>query len=70
MTAKEMFEKLGYKYFREARNRFGYKTMVGETRPCEILFDTDTKTYHCNLMITIQEHQAITQQMKELGWIE
>ena len=79
MTAKEMFEKLGYKhtYYREA---FGY---VGNNyewkQPCNgaikelMFFETDKSVSIKNETdygFSGDEIQAITQQMKELGWIE
>ena len=78
MTAKEMFEELGYKhnYYREA---FGY---VGNEYKCKepcsgipttLLFSECDKELHfidLHKSLTPKEIEAITQQMKELGWLE
>jgi len=64
MTAQEMFEKFNCyedeKYIVYRNNRYS------------ITFDKVNKEYwHSEeTSITVDEHQAITQQMKELGWIE
>jgi hypothetical protein len=80
MTAKEMFEALGYKY-----KRYYSQIIVAKGNQLNersFVFDLDEKTYTPTLMeelddneyrplpIIATEHQAITQQMKELGWIE
>ncbi len=95
MTAKEMFEELGYK-LEESDNieyvqdtvefftiRNGKKVDGSYNRTIKIY--TDIKTYivfdECYypeegniekdiVEITSEEHKAIHQQMKELGWLE
>lgn len=71
MTAKEMFENLGYEK-KEGIDCIGY---FHNLACISIDFYIDKKTYSCNFMgsfrsIGIKEHKAITQQMKELGWLE
>ena len=76
MTAKEMFEELGYKYeennteiiyFNSFRSRFQYL----------IVFYKDIKTiekfkYYNNVSvgINVKELQAINKQIEELGWLD
>lgn len=80
MNAREMFEELGYKfeklnyqgetYFYSNKNSYGGNDYV------RIWFYIETKTYSVhsiygsNNYVDIKLHQAIHQQMKELGWIE
>ena len=77
MTAEEMFEALGYKYFRQTPygsliyREYDFDTELG----LEITFHYD-KTWeveslnrHFDCDISINLHKAITQQMKELGWL-
>jgi len=89
MTAKEMFEKLGYKQERKEVNSNGYgkdswlyyhKGIHGQA----IVFSlTNNTVWTCSYEdlekdsvsgdiygLFPEEIQAITQQMKELGWIE
>lgn len=71
MTAKEMFEKLGY----EQADRYIYRHMIVNrtiifrdvTRRIDIrtLFVNDVS----DLNLSKGEEEAIKQQMKELGWI-
>ena len=82
MTAKEMFEELGYRITKkyplatlcyEFENSFGNKFYI--------LFNSKFKTFtpiahflhernHTYFpALSIQDLQAITQQMKELGWL-
>ena len=65
MTAREMFEKLGYQYIED-----------GLFIECEIneemyfsFSKTDKQITIGNYSITVDEIQAINQQCKELGWI-
>ena len=82
MNAREMFEELGFKKEMVNNSTF-YIAGEGEYIKRTIMF-FDT-TYHTVLEYFIKEgkynregsvgifkelHQAITQQMKELGWIE
>ena len=74
MTAKEMFEKLGYKQekdIRELQIRYVNKHQ-------KIVFDLMCKQYWTTNLndeeemwaFLIEEHLAVHQRMKELGWIE
>lgn len=74
MTAKEMFEKLGYKRTEE-RNLITYKK--NESEIIEINFDIKEKLYWSNvevlgtefntfLPINYHLHQAISKQMEEI----
>ena len=74
-TAKEMFEKLGYKY----KNYAGYISYEKELKNGDcyfISFDYTDKTITKHqvsdryLPIEIKELKAINQQVKELGWDE
>jgi len=70
MNAQKMFEELGYEY----KNPSGIeKNMIScVANNTAIMFSKEHKEYwHTPLTsITVEEHQAIHQQMKELGWIE
>lgn len=88
MTAKEMFEKLGFKrriIHSDTKNVLAtmYVKKYDENDEVIICFAYNSKTYrvenvegrknHENIYATsvnIETHKAITQQMKELGWIE
>jgi len=88
MTAKEMFENLGYHeytIYEKTDKRFGYQKIVSYYPEVirNIHFNKRNKTINIfgrhitdslsvweNEWLTIEEYQAITQQMKELGWIE
>ena len=74
MTAKEMFEILKYKRYEE-NDRIVYILNDIDT----IVFYLDKEHYICYIhgftgsnpsFIFSQKHNAIHQQMKELGWIE
>ena len=76
MTAKEMFEKLGYK-LHESYNYLQYVFESEETKDLlfYIEFDTDIKKIliDCNRKdyindLSMQELQAINKQIEELGW--
>ncbi len=70
MTAKEMFEKLGYEQviYNGGVVGFGYDK---KTKPIKTInIYTDDMSFFSTSRITMKEYQAITQQMKELGWIE
>jgi len=84
MTAKEMFEKLGYWFYMSPSKRYiEYRTQKRrithdkiESKLPSINFDMKDKSFHvCDFetmspMVTVEIYLAITQQMKELGWIE
>ena len=74
MTAKEMFEKLGFNkyidsdfYLSYKRATDGYDISINKING-EIIITSDIG--YDRYFISNQLHVAITQQMKELGWIE
>ena len=86
MTAKEMFEELGYKiavkddevlmYSQELGNgtKFIYFRLIYKAISeyhlgygGYVLYDSNSKV---QITFTAIEHKAITQQMKELGWLD
>lgn len=79
MTAKEMFEKLGYKLRQNDNFFIQYNNFFDDD--ATISFCKIDKKYTCFYgeyeeedvdlrEITIEEHKAITQQLKELGWLD
>ena len=82
MTSKEMFEALGYKQTRNDNVFIEYQDdSHGDGDYKYIWFNhmwkkyevgyydaVETKRYKAS-MVFIDEHEAITKQMKELGWI-
>ena len=82
MNAKEMFEELGYKrYVDYSELEFSYTTKLDKNITGYVVFSDEFKcvqTYaikvnvknKLGLWVTNKLHQAIHQQMKELGWIE
>ena len=75
MSAKEMFEKLGYieNNDREDCLRYTIKGFIGQI--VEIRFYLDTKRFakqgyddDIAYLITLEELQAINKQVEELGW--
>jgi hypothetical protein len=78
MTAKEMFEKLGWNLVYARHDDFFYSKKIGDAL-YDLIFYLEDKTYevYCTAKehditypLNANEHLAITQQMKELGWIE
>lgn len=76
MTANEMFEKLGYEERDGYEDRIVYRSTDGSIL---IVFELSIKEFNIAAYanwnwvaknISIEEYQAITQQLKELGWIE
>ena len=77
-TAKEMFEKLGYTLIRDNQHYVEYhfeNELWCEEK--EIIFDKDKKTYsfeykdsRWDTSVDVETLKAITQQMKELGWLD
>lgn len=71
MTAKEMFEKLGYKISNNDDLMLSYVN-----RSLTVVFWKPNETYNAYIgstrsgSIDAELHKAITQQMQELGWIE
>lgn len=80
MTAKEMFEALGYKQFIGDKEHYGVSEFVqynNYNRSRWIRFDFYDKTINCSMYdeaeamnITTNELKAINQQCKELGWLD
>lgn len=76
MSAKEMFEKLGFKYSKEENFRISY--VYENWRNRTIHFYLKDKDFSCNLiqnnagiggcMINMDLFKAIQQQIKELHW--
>jgi len=82
MTAREMFEKLGYKYHRTPQGIVCHKS-YSVSYPCDeiIIYNNDfdfnnkeirkTRIYlekRTYINITLEELQAINKQVEELGW--
>lgn len=68
MTAKEMFEELGFEY-KSYTLGFAYEYDEGNKTKF-VHFVIDTQTYCTNIyFVSTQLHNAITMQLKELGWI-
>lgn len=73
MTAREMFEALGYEY-KHYKQRISYSKTVYRTTTL-IVFDLKTKQAYCECGMGIrafnsEESKAVQQQKKELGWLE
>ena len=81
MSAKEMFEKLGYKEKINYTYDFIEYDKIDETHTSEIVFFKGDKTIQAYkyenwkgeddgyaLSITLEELQAINKQVEELGW--
>jgi hypothetical protein len=82
MTAKEMFEALGW-VLGEMKDEYRDDIVYYQKKQGSATYDLDfyfeDKTYYSygfakghniNCPLNVDEHKAITQQMKELGWIE
>lgn len=74
MKAQEMFEKLGYELNNKRLAITYEKRTENEDEYEEICFSTDIDQYYTirnecfGTYVTLELHQAITQQIKELGW--
>ena len=71
MTAKEMFEELGYEYSKLLSDdeRIYYEHKNNNNQPSNFIsFDLDYKSISNDYDITLQELQAINKQIEELGW--
>ena len=73
MTAREMFEALGYEY-EHYKQRISYSKTVYRTTTL-IVFDLKTKQAYCECGMGLrafnsEESKAVQQQKKELGWFE
>ena len=82
MTAKELFESFGFKQTTNNDNLIEYNGYILENGDyLYITFYRNWKYYEVgysnihqikterSVFLTIKEHEIITQQMKELGWI-
>lgn len=72
MTAREMFEALGYEY-KHYKKRISYSKTVYRTTTL-IVFDLKTKQAYCECGMGLrafnsEESKAVQQQKKELGWL-
>ena len=69
MTVKKMFEELGFEYKKYNRG-FAYEYIEnGKTN--FVHFITERQTYCTNVYhVSTQLHNAITMQLKELGWLD
>ena len=65
MSAKEMFEKLGYKY--EFNNKYHIR-YYNVKKDNYIWFDLQSKTLEISEYCNLKELQAISKQIEELGW--
>ena len=75
MTAKEMFEKLGYELFIMSNNEICYMSKNHEYYISFYLDDkviqcSENDAYNTSIAISIEELQAINKQVQELGWNE
>ena len=79
MTAKEAFEKLGYKHefviggFGYVGNEYTYKQPNNGALKILMFMEAENELHISNETdygISANEILAITQQMKELGWLE
>lgn len=74
MTAQEMFLTKGWRLSNH-NNNFYYTKKIGDIL-YDIVFDLGNKTYcifankNNNCVLNVYEHQAVSKQMKEFGWIE
>lgn len=74
MTAREMFEKLGYECY-ECESTIQYLAnyeIVSKSKEITFLLLSHSfyaQHYFNPLNVTVDEFKAIQQQMKELGWI-
>lgn len=74
MSARAMFESLGYKNGKESDERYNYKAIKYYDTNTEFVFSINAREFavsYCEepKYITVDEFKAIQQQMKELGWI-
>lgn len=73
MTAKQMFKEIGYELIEYTPNKIEY-VFRGFIETI-ISFDIEEKIYHVSTLgrasaISPNIHKTITQQMKELGWLD
>lgn len=65
MTAKEMFEELGYEYEQNDKNQI---CICNLDRDEWLWFYLDRKTFEYNEEVYSELHKAINKQIEELGW--
>lgn len=75
ITAREMFESLGYKYGEESDERYNYKVIKYYDTNTKFVFSINAREFavsYCEepKYTTVDEFKAIHQQLKELGWLE
>lgn len=75
MTAKEMFEKLGYVKTYHDEYEIVYSLYIGNEKVAEIEFDLSVQTFYCSydkiiMEVSMNVLKAINQQVKELGWLD
>jgi len=83
MNAKEMFEELGYeqiinndslieyKDYSHGDGDYAYVSFIRMWKEYEVGYYDDYENKRREpTVVSIEEHKAITQQMKELGWIK
>lgn len=71
MTAKEMFEELGYEYsvLLSDNGRIYYEYKHNNNQPSNfIIFDLNYMSISNDCDITLEELQAINKQVEELSW--
>lgn len=71
MTAKEMFEDLGFNQINDIERIVYIKSHSGS----KIIFNLKEKQYSCDFLgfkfdVNINIHKAINKQLKELGWLD
>ena len=74
MSAKEMFEKLGYKQIQNGNEEISYesKTKIDdwEQEINDITFRLNEQIIEIDYYIDVYVLQAINQQVRELGWLD
>ncbi|MBQ0035547.1 MAG: hypothetical protein KBT35_01370 [Firmicutes bacterium] len=71
MTAKEMFEELGYEeYCSKEGCWIRYRKEYKQYSHDDIVFDIKEKTIHKTTNFKVIEISAVYQQCKELGWLK
>ena len=80
MTAKKLFEELGWIVTREDKNSISYEKQLTEDGLdmylCEIVFEDNEVSFQwfdedmdlATVTLTPSESVAVTQQLKDLGW--
>ena len=77
MSAKEMFEELGYKLIQDDMNWLRYGINISEWYEFDIEFNKNNKNITFSgrkpsngRMVDLDELKAINKQIEELGWLE